>query len=551
MLKTLSIVNYALIENLEIELEDGFSVITGETGAGKSIILGALSLILGSRADLHILRDKNKKCIIEGVFDNGKLDIEPFFKENDLDLEKQTIIRRELLPSGKSRAFINDTPVNLKQINYLGNKFVNIHSQHQTLRLTDASFQLNVLDDFIDKPKPLKDFQNAFQKYKYISEKLKILTEQNNQAAKDEDYFKFQFEELSSISINAAELAELELKAQYLEHNEEIKLALSEAESILNSEEHSVVDGISGLTQVLGNIESFLPSVKKILERLNSISIEINDIASEIEIQNSNEDFNPEELLSINGQLSSIYTLIQKHQVGSIEELIQLRDEYDKKLQNIESFDFEIKKLSSELVILESRLKDKASILTNLRLKSGKSFSMAVLAVLKNLGMKDAGFNIKLEELTSFCNTGMDKIQFVFNANLGGEPGEISKIASGGELSRLMLAIKSLINHRQMLPTVIFDEIDTGVSGEIAGKVGRILQNMAENHQVISITHLPQIASKANHHYKAHKITSINSTVTTIDKLDNEARVDELAMMLSSEKVTKTAINVAREMLEG
>ncbi len=551
MLNTLTIVNYALIEHLEIEFKDGFSVITGETGAGKSIILGALSLILGSRADLQVLRDKNKKCIIEGIFDNGNIDLESFFNDNNIDYDDHTIIRRELSPSGKSRAFINDTPVNLKLIVYLGNKFVNIHSQHQTLQLSNTSFQLDVLDDFIGKPKPLKDYQDIYSQYHEKSEQLRGLTNQNIQAKKDRDYIEFQFNELSSITLDSEELSELETKARYLENNEEIKLALSEAESILNSEENSLISSISGLIKVFENVEAFLPGAEKLLERLNSVSIELADIASEVEIRNSNDEFNPAELQMINEKLYLIYGLIQKHNVSSVDELLSLREEYDNKLQRIESLDDDISGLTRDIEIIKSKLKKEADRLTDMRSKAGNSFAKSVLDILKKLGMKDAEIKVKLEKLPDFSYSGIDKVLFLFNANVGVEPGEISQIASGGELSRLMLAIKSLVNQRQMLPTVIFDEIDSGVSGEIAGKVGSIIKKMAGKHQVISITHLPQIASKADHHYKVRKHTSNNTTVTVIDELTDNERIDELAGMLSSEKVTKSALETAREMLRG
>lgn len=549
MLKSLSIINYALIESLEIDFPDGFSVITGETGAGKSIILGALSLILGRRADPNVLKDKSKKCIVEGVFDNGDLPLRKFFTDNDLDCDNQTIIRREILPSGKSRAFINDTPVNLGLLNYLGNKFVNVHSQHQTLQLSDASFQLNVLDDFVDKPNLLSGYKDVYDTYNSLSNRLRELVELNNQAAKDEDYFKYQFEELNNAALDSDAVLELEARAQFLEHAEEIKLALAGAESILNNDETNVIDSLSNLTGIIGNIQPYLLDVKDLVQRIDSVSIELKDVLSEIGLLNSQDDFDPHELQLVNDKLSTIYTLIQKHRMQSVEGLIALRSEYEQKLLNISSLDGEIETVKKELSAVEEKLKGKAGILHDARINGSDKFSFAILQILKQLGMKDAGFVVRIGQLPEFTSTGTDKVQFVFNANLGVEPGEISKIASGGELSRLMLAIKSLINKKQMLPTVVFDEIDSGVSGEIAGKVGSIVRNMAKRHQVISITHLPQIASKADHHYKVHKITENKTTVTSINKLNDEDRVGELAKMLSSEKVTATALDVARELM--
>ena len=549
MLKSLSITNYALIDNLEINFDDGFSVITGETGAGKSIILGALSLILGKRADLNVLRKKSKKCIIEGIFDNRSLSLQQFFTDNDLDYDKQTIIRREILPSGKSRAFINDTPVNLTLLSSLGNKFVNIHSQHQTLQLTDATFQLNVLDDFINKPHLLTDYKEVYDKHHSLSANLKQLIELNTQAIKDEDYFRYQFDELNNASLVVEEVNNLETRSQFLEHAEEIKLALSGAESILNNNDNAVIDNLSNLTKMIENIHSFLPAGKEISQRLNSVSIELKDILSEIESLNRDGDFDPAELQLISDKLSLVYSLIQKHQVNSVEELIAIKNEYEAKLLNISNLDGEIEAAKKDLSVVEKILKDKAEILHNERIKGSDKFSEAVLRILNQLGMKDAGFIVVVDRLPDFCNAGIDKVQFMFNANLGVQPGEISKVASGGELSRLMLAVKSLINKEQMLPTVVFDEIDSGVSGEIAGKVGNIIKNMAKKHQVISITHLSQIASKADNHYNVYKLTENNSTVTTISMLSDEGRVEELAKMLSNDRITETALNVARELI--
>lgn len=549
MLKSLSIVNYALIENLEIDFPAGFSVITGETGAGKSIILGALSLILGRRADLNILRDKSKKCIIEGVFDSGNLSLQKFFTDNDIDYDIQTIIRREILPSGKSRAFINDTPVKLGHLVFLGDKFVNVHSQYQTLQLAESSFQLNVLDDFIDKPELLSNYKIVHDRYNSLSKRINQLIELNDQAIKDEDYLTYQLEEFNSISLNPEDFNELEARAKYLEHAEEIKMALANAESILSNDEVSVTDNLSELSKIIGNIQSYLPEVKEIVQRLESLNIELKDIQAEIELLNRDDNFDGRELQVVNEKLNTVYSLIHKHHVQTVAELLVVKKEYEEKLSSISSMGEEIETLKKELSEVEKLLIRNADELHDVRVNGCEIFSNAVLAILKQLGMKDAGFETRVEKLPEFGIAGLDKVLFMFNANLGVEPGEISKIASGGELSRLMLAVKSLINKKQMLPTVIFDEIDAGVSGEIAGKVGSIIKKMAKKHQVISITHLPQIASKADHHYKVHKLAADNSTITTISKLNDEGRVEELASILSSEKVTPTALDVARELM--
>ncbi len=549
MLESLSIVNYALIDKLEVNFLTGFSVITGETGAGKSIILGALSLILGGRADLGVLRDKNRKCVIEGVFRNDKLDLSDFFIQNDLDIDKQTIIRRELLPSGKSRAFINDTPVNLKTIAFLGNKFVNIHSQNQTLRLSDSSFQLNVLDDFIDKPDYLLNYQEFYRSHNSLVNRLNELTVLNEKAIKDEDYFRFQFDELNNATLDVETFEDLENRARILEHAEEIKQALSEAESILTGEETAVLSNISSVIKSVGRIKSYLPIATDLEERLSSLLIELEDISSEIESANSTDDFDAVEFQIINDRLDLVYSLFKKHNVLSVIELIDVRNDYDMKLNEISSLESEIDVVKKELNILEKDLKEKAGLLHDVRKRGGSRFADSIMKVLYSLGMKDAGFRVEIDKLPGFGSYGFDKVKFMFNANLGIPQGEISKIASGGELSRLMLAIKSLINHQQMMPTVIFDEIDSGVSGDIAGKVGSILKKMSNSHQVISITHLPQIASKADHHYKVYKVTSNKNTTTSLNLLSKDGRVEEIATMLSSKKVTETALGVARELM--
>ncbi|HJN05652.1 MAG TPA: AAA family ATPase, partial [Bacteroidales bacterium] len=426
MLKSLSIVNYALIENIEIGFTEGFSVITGETGAGKSIILGAFSMILGKRADLNILRNKSKKCVIEGVFDNRNLSLQKFFADNDLDYDNQTIIRREILPSGKSRAFINDTPVNLGLLVYLGNKFVNVHSQHETLQLSDASFQLNVLDDFINKPNLLTKYKNVYERYNSLTSRLEQLIELNNKAIKDEDYLKYQLEELNNVSLNTQDIDELETRAQYLEHAEEIKLALANAESILNNDESSLTNNLSELTKIVGNIQSYLPNVKTIVQRLNSLTIELKDIQDEIEIMNRDDNFDTRELQLVNEKLSAVYSLIHKHHVQTVTELINVKKEYEEKLNSISSMGEEIEAINNELSTVKKELIENANELHDVRINGCDSFSNAVLTILRQVGMKDAGFVTRIEKLPEFGIAGLDKVQFVFNANLGVEPGEIS-----------------------------------------------------------------------------------------------------------------------------
>lgn len=550
MLKSLSIVNYALIDNLVVEFEPGFTAITGETGAGKSIILGALSLILGARADLGALKDKDKKCIIEGEFDSRNLDLKNFFSDNDLDYDDNTIIRRELLPGGKSRAFINDTPVNLKLIQYLGNIFVNIHSQHQTLQLTDMNFQLKVLDDFAVNSELISKYIGIYSNYNELHSKLGSLLEINENSARDEDYFRYQYDELDKAGLNIEKFNELEEKSKILEHSEEIKRALTEAEYIINESENSLLSNHSALLRVLGNITNYLPGAGELTQRLNSLLIELEDIGVEINRINSYEDFNPDELQEISEKLDLVYDLFKKHHVATVEELIEIRNDFERKLHTIQGVDDEIILVKEQLNNIERDLTQLSEILNEQRVDGSLKFAKQVENTITQLGMKDARFEVKVEKTNNFTNLGKNKVIFMFSANPGSPLGEISKIASGGELSRLMLAIKSLINKQQMLPTIIFDEIDSGVSGDIAGKVGNIIKKMSDIHQVISITHLPQIASKADHHFRVYKISTGNSTSTTIDKLDQNSRVEELAAMLSSEKITKKALDVAKEMMD-
>ncbi len=549
MLKSLTIVNYALINNLEIQFSDGFTAITGETGAGKSIIIGALSLILGGRADLNVFRDNTKKCVIEGTFDNRNDKLETLFLNNDLDYDREIIIRRELLPSGKSRAFINDTPVNLKLMANLGNNLVNIHSQHQTLELSNNMFQLDVIDDYSDNRKLLQKYIVDYKNYKSLLTRMTSLEELNKEAVKNADFYNFQLDELVSANLNPDDIAGLESRARILDNYEEINTALSEADSILNNDESSVLSNVSRLVRVIGKAKPYLSSAEELTQRLESVVIELEDVSSEIQSLNDIDDFDPIELETINNRLSSVYSLLKKHNVIDVSELIELQNDFEQKLSSIQNLDQEIIDIKSKIEVSEKFLVQMADSLHELRVKGSKKFSKSVLSIIHQLGMKDAGFAVSFERLTILSETGVDKIKFMFNANLGGTPGEISKIASGGELSRVMLAVKSLISKKQMMPTVIFDEIDSGVSGDIAGKVAKILHHMSKAHQVMSITHLPQIAAKADHHFRVFKTIENNSTITSVKKLYDEERVEELAAIMSNEKITQTALNVARELM--
>lgn len=548
MLRSLTIVNYALIESLSIDFLSGYSVITGETGAGKSIIIGALSLILGNRADLTVLNDDTKKCIIEGVFDSNK-HLRKFFSDNDLDEDDVIILRRELLPSGKSRAFINDSPVNLKLLNDLGNMLVNIHSQHQTLQLSEAYFQLNVLDGYVGNEDLVAEYKLLYNSYNQAKLELKKLLDSKDVALRDEDYFRFQFTELNSAKLDANEIAELEERCAILENSEEIKLALSEASYILTDEQSSLIHSLSRLTKVLGSIDKYFVHSNDILKRLESMLIEANDISDEINMLNSRDDFDPEELQNISDRLNLAYSLMKKHKVNSIEDLIEVKNNFEEKLNQIENFESDIEDVQEKLKSLEKKLSDKSEMIHSYRKAGSVKLQASIALVLRELGMKDAEFYIDVKKLPDYTANGRDAVKFMFSANLGSKAGDISKIASGGELSRLMLAIKSQITQKQMLPTIIFDEIDTGVSGDIAAKVAKIMLNMSKNHQVITITHLPQIASRANNHYKVAKSVSGSKATTNILMLSHDDRVREVASLISNEHITETSLKAAKEMI--
>lgn len=549
MLKTLTINNYALIDFLEIDFPRGFTVITGETGAGKSILIGALGLLLGNRADTTVLSDKEKKCSVEGIFDVEKLSLQPFFASNDLDYEAVTILRREIVPSGKSRAFINDTPVNLNILKELGDQLVDIHSQHETLLLNQASFQLNALDNFIDFPDKLKNYKVAFFDFISLQKQLNQLVLQNEQSKKEADYFQFQLNELEAAGLLEGESEHLQEREKLLAHAEEVLLGINTANKILDDDEKSLVDQLIEVKESLRKIGPYLSGVAELTERLQSIIIELKDILAEVNNLESQAEFDPGEMQHITERLDLLYKLQHKHHAQSGDELIQIRDDYKLKIQKITLLDEEVIALEKEFKLKKENLTELAKQLHEKRKTMAPVFSEAIVQLLAQMGINDAIFQVKIEELVDFNENGLSKVAFLFNANKGNIPGEINKIASGGELSRLMLAIKSLITKEHVFPTVIFDEIDAGVSGDIAGKVGNVLKKMSEHHQLIAISHLPQIASKAMHQKRVFKISEQNITRSQIETLDEQGRVKEIAKMLSDEKVTESAMKTARELM--
>lgn len=549
MLQSLHIENYALIEKLIIDFSNGFSVITGETGAGKSIMLGALSLILGNRADSKSLKDESRKCVVEGSFQVSGYKLEKFFDLHDLDYDQISYLRREITPSGKSRAFINDTPVTLPVLKELGDQLVNIHSQHETITLNDANFQLAVVDSFTGHEDLLASYKMQFRFYKEKLIALKELLSIDAQAKSDQDYLQFQFDELDKANLSTGEQENLEEELNVLSHAEEIKTGMNEVVQKLEGSELTILDQLSEVNTILAKLGAFFPNINSFSERLNSSLIELKDISRELSGIEETVNVDPVRLNEINDRLNLIYQLQQKHRMQTVEELIQLKNELEEKLVKIHSLDHEIDKLKIKINNLESELNDKAQKISENRYAKLSEIENAIVNLLQQLGMSDARFQILLQPLPELGKEGIDKVTFLFNANKGAKLNEIGKIASGGELSRLMLVVKSIISNRQLLPTIIFDEIDIGVSGEVADKVGGILSKMAENMQVIVITHLPQIAGKGQSHFKVFKDNQGEITKSVITELNKKERIFEIAKMISGAEVTESAIENAKVLL--
>jgi DNA repair protein RecN (Recombination protein N) len=549
MLVSLQVQNYALIKELKIGFGSGFSIITGETGAGKSILLGAFSLLLGQRADTTVLMDKQKKCVVEGIFNIKEYNLQSYFADNDIDYEDNTIIRREIIPGGKSRAFINDTPVSLNQLRELGLRLVDIHSQHENLNLGKNLFQLIVIDTVAQNGDLLKQYTKLYTDYLIKQQELGELTERAKQAQADLDYYSFQFQQLDEARLQPGELNELENEANTLNHAEEIKFNLLKAGDLVSGEGISVLGLLKDAIESIDKLSEFFPRAKEIRERLDSVYIELKDIASECEMGGESVDIDPGRLQYVQERLDLLNSLMHKHSISTVEELIHVRDEFAKKVNEIASFDDQIAKLTIKTEELKNSLSRVSEDLSGKRQAVISQVEERVISILKQVGIPNARFSVMHSRLDSFTPQGTDKVEFLFSANKQAGKQEISKVASGGELSRLMLAIKSLISSSLELPTIIFDEVDAGVSGEIAEKVGLIMKSMSENMQVINITHLPQVAAKGDFHYLVYKYDRKKESVTDIKLLDSEERVLELAKMLSGEELTEAAISNARELL--
>lgn len=550
MLQHLSVQNYALIDQLEIDFSSGLTIITGETGAGKSILLGALGLIAGNRADAQSLQDKAKKCVIEATFDIKEYKLNVFFDAQELDYEVKTTIRREINPEGKSRAFINDTPVTLSQLKELTERLIDIHSQHQTLTLNGNEFQLSVVDAFADHADLLKQYASDFKQFKQVEKNLNELIEKEAQAKKDLDYFQFQFNELEEADLQAGKQAEWEQELEALNNAEEIKLGLSKASFGLAGGEQNLLSSLNEVKILLAPFAKFKTELNELSTRVSSAYIELKDISNELEAIEGDIVYDPKRIEEITAKLDVIYRLQQKHQVKTIEELITIKEELNTKLFDFGSLESEIEKVKAELQKYNDALAAASKKIAANRKKAIPKIEKELAALLSSLSMPNAQLKIEQTELPVFTPTGLDKVSFLFSANKGSEFRELNKVASGGELSRLMLSIKSSLAKLTALPTIIFDEIDTGVSGDVADKIGIIMNQMAASIQVITITHLPQIASKGGSHLFVYKADKNNKTYSSIKRLTAEERVQEVAKMLSTGNPTTAAINNAKELLK-
>jgi DNA repair protein RecN (Recombination protein N) len=549
MLCNLVVENYALISKLEIEFRKGLTIITGETGAGKSILLGALSLILGRRADTSVLFDKEKKCIVEGTFDITHYGLEGFFTANGVDYDDQTIIRREISAAGKSRAFINDIPVNLEVLTELGLKLIDIHSQHQNLNLADSIFQMKVIDSYAHNQEWLFDYRTRYSAYLEIQKEHRQLSEEAARSKSDLDYYQFQYTQLDEARLTEGEQEELELELEMLTHAEEIKTGLSLASTVLQGEDNSVLHQLKDCLAALSRIRKFLHNEDSLITRTESAYIEIKDVAQELESMNNQLHYDPDRLAQVNDRLNIIYSLEKKHRVSNLSDLIALREHLKERMDEINAYDYNLETLEKKLAEIRAQLSDSSVKLSQERQKIIAPFEQRVVEMLHEVGIPHAGFSISLEKLDSFHEWGSDKIQFLFTANRNMAVQDIARVASGGELSRLMLCVKSLMSDSTGLPTIIFDEIDTGVSGEIAERVGNIISRMAEKMQIINITHLPQVASKGKYHYLVYKTDNEKTTVTRMKLLTHEERQTEIAKMLSGEEVTLAALENAKALL--
>lgn len=551
MLQTLNIQNYALIDELAFKPTQGLTVITGETGAGKSIIMGALGLILGQRADAKTVRTGANKCVIEAHFNIANYRLESFFEENDLEYDADnTIIRREILATGKSRAFVNDVPVQLTVLKSLGEALIDIHSQHQNLLIGQDTFQLEVVDTMANNQKERSEYTELYKELQAKRRELKALQEASAQGAQEADFARFQFQQLEEAQLKEGELEELEEEQEMLSHAEEIKGGLIQMSEQLDGENLSIIQTLKKLRDDAMSLSRVYPSISEIVERLESDYIDLKDIAGDVSSQAEEVNFDPERLEFVENRLSQLYTLLKKHGKETIAELIQMRNELDEKLQHFDNSDEELAEAEERLKAVTQQITHSADALTKSRQKAVKVFEKALVEKVAYLGMPNVRFEVQILPTKDFIATGKDEITFLFSANKNQVLKPAGEVASGGEISRLMLSIKALIASAKTLPTIIFDEIDTGVSGDIADRMGEVMKQMSEHLQVITITHLPQVAGKGNAHFKVYKEDSATDTTTHINELVDEERVKEIARMLSGSQITEQAIANAKTLMK-
>jgi len=549
MLKTLSVENYALIDKAFVKWNEGFSVITGETGSGKSILLGALGLIQGNRADVKVLKDTEKKCVVEAEFDISSYSMRSFFEENELDDDDMCIVRREITPNGKSRAFINDTPVALSVLKSLSSYLIDIHSQHETLLLNQDSFQMHVLDSLADTKALLNDYVDVYHEYIRAKKQLQELKQHIETQNSNRDYIEFQLKQLTEANFALEEQSELESEMEQLSHSSELKEALSKTSWLLSDSEENVCSSLKDSINALSSISSVFPKVQSINERLNSSWIELKDISREVDQLLSDVTVDPQRLEYVNERLDLIYTLEKKHRVNTMQELLEVKESFERDLALIESSSDQVDSLQKKIDDLETDLTKKAHKISEMRRKAKEPMERSVEGLLQDLGIANAKFEVSIESLDTINSTGLDSVKFLFSANKNAALQPLSSVASGGEMARVMLALKSILSKTEYLPTLILDEIDTGVSGDVASRMGNMMTMMGEYMQVVSITHLPQIASKGTTHYKVYKEDDEESTVSHIKQLTLEERVMEIAQMLSGTNPSPAAIANAKDLM--
>jgi len=550
MLRNLTIDNYALIDRLDIDFDDGLSVITGETGAGKSIILGALSLVLGSRADSKVALDASSKCVVEATFDVEPYSLEALFDELDVDYSASTIVRREILPNGKSRAFVNDTPVGLQQLRNLTSRLIDIHSQHENLMLSNTDFQLDIVDTLADTADDLHKYSDLFNRYRDTRQQLRSLRDESDKFLAEKDYIEHQLSELVAANLVDGEQQSLEEEQNLINHSQEVIETLSAIMASLDGEESGVLSLLKSASTHIGRLEKYINRASEFADRINSSFVELKDIASELSAIIESTEFSEQRKIFVDDRLNLIYSLQQKHRVASVTDLLDIQDDFARRLDLIENFDDRISSLQTQIDELEKQLAAEAERLSQRRRAVGSLIEEKTEAMLHELGMPNGRFEVSFAATDDFTSRGRDKIEFLFSANKNRSPQPVAEIASGGEISRLMLVIKSLVAASQALPTIIFDEIDTGISGEIARKMGEIMQTMSASMQVVAITHLPQIASKGKTHYKVFKDESGETTQTRIACLTADERIVEIAEMIAGKNPSRSALDSARELLE-